>query len=336
MSIGSSVSAPPCVIFCDQILKALASWSDHLTLKQACTVKVEVLAKNFQDLVLNTPHESMQNHWVERLMRFRANLLIHYEPGYDQLLVAVEQCESRLSAVLDLPFLEMPVGQTFSLRSSSEVTKAHLQALLVFKRSQFKLIHLEECTITKREMALFVDRLGYFPLDVNQYTVASLEYLWSVYAEYPHLPTLGISSLMPNANNLKVHKLCENFWLYSIRESSARKLVITEPVGGFYAVKESDLHPSRWVVQLRAKIGSNAVLLGKGDSFDTCTIMTSKALKYPPRQIARLLWKKEPILFVDGIFEVDLLKLKITEDAHPNFDYMATTYSAFEWFIRGQ
>lgn len=277
----------------------------------------------------------MNQLWSERLLKFRANLKIHYDPSYVSLLVAVEQCITRLNPIPTLPILQMSRDQIFDLGPPSPpVTKEHLLTLLVFRKFHFKVANIENCVLDYADMAVFIDKLGYFPLDTKQYTADSLQFIWEVYSRFPHLPIQDITFLKPNVNSLKVHKLCEQFWIYAIRETCAQKLIIVQPVGAFFAFREVELDPNLWVTQVSSQIESNSLLIGKGDSYDEFIIIPPKALTYPQYVITDILWKQRLLQFLDEVSMVNLIDLQLVMDAFPQFDPTKITRSSFDWFVR--
>jgi hypothetical protein len=336
MTVHTSDAASECINFCNRTLTGLGNWSDTQPLAKACIVPIDILIQRFQTLVLHTPHERMDALWSERLTRFRSNLIIHYDSSFDPLLVAVEQCMTRLMPLPDLPILEMAQDHVLDIRASpTPVKKEHLMALLVFKKFHFKLRNIEHCSVISRDMAIFIDKLGYFPIDKTHYSTDSLDYLWSIYAKFPHLPIKGIASLQPNQNALKVHRLCENFWMYAIRELTVRNQSLPQPLGGFYAYKETEMDSKRWNELMTLQPETNSLLLGKGDSFEVCTIIPLKALHYYHQEVlSARLWKKSKVCFLDVDKEINDLDLLLVQRKIPAFDYSTTTYDSFDWLIR--
>lgn len=323
---------------CDLILDSFASWPHGYSWSKACVKPLSEVTALFIKII-PIIDESIENpsnrvYWNERLTRLRCHLRLNYEEKFEELLVAIGQCKNRLKPDMKTTLLgfDKPPVIDFS-GYIPPITLEQMMSLLMLKTNNVKFLALENTLLSMSEMAVFIDKLGYFPLEPTNYSADTLEYLVNIYEKFPHLPIQDIAQLKPNVCTARIHRLCEKLWIIAVQEMDAVKKDVVEVVGGFTAFKEQELNLTL-IKQTSLAKEYRSLLIGKNNAFDEVVIVPSQALNLPEQQIKDLMWKKISVTFFDDTFLINNLDLVLVKQKKPDIDISKTKYADFEWIVR--
>lgn len=313
---------------CDRILNAASLWKDSTEWERGWAVPLAKVTKTFQELIpIITRIDLDKENWTIRLERFKCSIKLHYEPKYDKILIAIAMLINALKEKPRRTLFSVCAVPTFDLASFDPPPRlVELETLLPFKESHVTFVNVEHCAA--KDLALFIIELGYFPLDLKDYSEGSLRFMVDLYETYPHLPVKGIEDLVPTKADWEVHKLCEKLWLIAINHFVSFSKSIPTKVGRFIPLKEKDLTPSVIRKHLTAN-GNSSLLVGRGERFQTVEVVPPKALHYDLNQMKQLFWFRAATQFKDGASKTSAFELTLYKTVHPDVDPHEETYADF-------